>query len=135
MASVLQDTNLLAQRHTAKFYVMVYALLSVAVMLANVLRTLAAVRGSFNAAKALHEQLLGHVLLLPMAFFDSQPLGRLLNRFTKDTEAVDVELLKLVSGLPDSGGCAAVAVACDYGCAVLCGALQCCPAAMYCTVL
>ena len=78
---------------------MVYALFSVAVMVANVLRTLAAVRGSLNAAKALHEQLLGHVLLLPMAFFDSQPLGRLLNRFTKDTEAVDVELLKLVRNL------------------------------------
>ena len=93
----MQDSNPLSQRHTAKFYLMIYALFSVAVMVANVLRTLTAVRGSFNAAKQLHEQLLGHVLLLPMAFFDSQPLGRLLNRFTKDTEAVDVELLKLAS--------------------------------------
>ena len=29
------------------------------------------------------------VLRLPMAFFDTQPLGRLVNRFARDTEAVD----------------------------------------------
>lgn len=65
-------------------------------MLANVARNIIAVWGSYRASKTMHARLLGHVLLLPMAFFDSQPLGRLLNRFTKDTEAVDVELLHLV---------------------------------------
>ena len=66
-------------------------------MVANVVRNTIAVWGSYRASKKMHARLLSHVLLLPMAFFDSQPLGRLLNRFTKDTEAVDVELLKLVS--------------------------------------
>ncbi len=66
-------------------------------MAANVFRNTIAVWGSYIASKKMHESLLSHVLILPMAFFDSQPLGRLLNRFTKDTEAVDVELLKLVS--------------------------------------
>ena len=32
------------------------------------------------------------VLRLPMAFFDAQPAGRLLNRFSKDTEAADILL-------------------------------------------
>lgn len=32
-----------------------------------------------------HEQLLGAVLALPMAFFDATPPGRILNRFSSDT--------------------------------------------------
>ena len=71
-------------------------------MLASVLRNLVTVWGSYRASKKMHARLLDHVLLLPMAFFDSQPLGRLLNRFTKDTEAVDVELLHLVCGTAPS---------------------------------
>ena len=66
-------------------------------MAANVLRDIVAVWGSYRASKHMHERLLSHVLMLPLAFFDSQPLGRLLNRFTKDTEAVDEELFNLVS--------------------------------------
>lgn len=33
----------------------------------------------------MQERLLACVVRLPMSFFDSQPTGRLINRFTKDT--------------------------------------------------
>ena len=49
--------------------------------------------GSLRASRKLHAQLLERVMRLPMSFFDSQPSGRLLNRFTKDTEAADTEIL------------------------------------------
>lgn len=49
--------------------------------------------GGLNASRKLHARLLERVMRLPMSFFDSQPSGRLLNRFTKDTEAVDTEIL------------------------------------------
>lgn len=43
-------------------------------------RALLLVLGSFNASRRLHANLLAKVMRLPMAFFDSQPTGRLLNR-------------------------------------------------------
>ncbi|KAL3155586.1 hypothetical protein ABBQ38_010843 [Trebouxia sp. C0009 RCD-2024] len=55
-------------------------------------RALLLVLGSFNASRRLHANLLAKVMRLPMAFFDSQPTGRLLNRFTKDTESVDTSV-------------------------------------------
>lgn len=41
---------------------------------------------------AVQSALLSKVVRLPQSFFDSQPTGRLLNRFTKDTEAVDTAI-------------------------------------------
>lgn len=92
-----QGINPSAHPEAASYYLKIYVAFSLALMAANVVRNTIAVWGSYRASKKMHARLLGHVLVLPMAFFDSQPLGRLLNRFTKDTEAVDVELLKLVS--------------------------------------
>lgn len=40
----------------------------------------------------LHTKLLTKMLRLPMSFFDSQPVGRLVNRFSRDVEALDVKL-------------------------------------------
>ena len=93
----MQGINPSAHPQTTAHYLKIYAAFSFSVMLTSVLRNLVTVWGSYRASKKMHARLLDHVLLLPMAFFDSQPLGRLLNRFTKDTEAVDVELLHLVS--------------------------------------
>ena len=37
------------------------------------------------------------VLRLPMSFFDSQPAGRLLNRFSQDTESTDVAVRETIA--------------------------------------
>ena len=52
----------------------------------QVLRNLVLVQGSLAAAKRLHVNLLSRVLQLSMAFHDSTPTGRLLNRFARDTD-------------------------------------------------
>ena len=41
--------------------------------------------------------LLAHVLRLPMSFYDTTPMGRLISRFSRDVEAVDVQLPEAVS--------------------------------------
>eukprot|EP00736_Rhodelphis_marinus_P011133 Rmarinus@m.11559 len=47
---------------------------------------------AFRAARALHHKTLSTVAHLPMAFFDATPIGRILNRFSSDTDVVDQRL-------------------------------------------
>jgi ATP-binding cassette, subfamily C (CFTR/MRP), member 1 len=48
--------------------------------------------GAVRAAVNLHTQLLAKVMMLPMSFFDTNPSGRVINRFSRDTEMVDAVL-------------------------------------------
>lgn len=45
--------------------------------------------GCLYAARDSHNKLLKHSLRLPMSFFDTTPLGRVMNRFSKDMDVVD----------------------------------------------
>ncbi|CAI5534049.1 unnamed protein product [Closterium sp. Naga37s-1] len=71
---------------------LVYSLATLATGLLSSLRGVLLALGCLTAARSLHSRLLARVLRLPMAFFDSQPSGRLLNRFTRDMEQMDLQL-------------------------------------------
>ncbi|NWT81963.1 MRP1 protein, partial [Lanius ludovicianus] len=47
-------------------------------------------RGSLSASRALHHQLLDSVLHLPLQRFETNPVGQIISRFTKDLFVVDV---------------------------------------------
>ena len=55
--------------------------------------------GTLNAASKLHKTMLYRILRSPMSFFDTTPLGRILNRFSKDIDIVDVTLPGILRGL------------------------------------
>ncbi|XP_018418340.1 PREDICTED: multidrug resistance-associated protein 5-like [Nanorana parkeri] len=74
------------------FYIYIYALSMVAVLLLRFVRGYVFVKSSLKASTKLHDLLFQKVLCSPMKLFDTTPLGRILNRFTKDVDEVDVRL-------------------------------------------
>jgi ABC-type multidrug transport system fused ATPase/permease subunit len=52
---------------------------------------------SLRASKTLHNAMLSNILRSPMAFFDTTPLGRIMNRFSKDTNVIDEGIPKAIN--------------------------------------
>ncbi|KAK5580209.1 hypothetical protein RB653_000222 [Dictyostelium firmibasis] len=55
-------------------------------------RTITFFEYSIRATTEIHKRLFRSILRAPMWFFDTVPLGRILNRFTRDTDIVDMLL-------------------------------------------
>ncbi|XP_047459450.1 canalicular multispecific organic anion transporter 1 [Mugil cephalus] len=53
------------------------------------LGTLSLANASISASRILHSRLLNNLLRVPMVFFDTTPIGRVVNRFAKDIFTVD----------------------------------------------
>nr|XP_032800562.1 canalicular multispecific organic anion transporter 1-like [Petromyzon marinus] len=67
----------------------VYGVLGLAQGMAVLLGSVMTAVGTIRAARVQHSGLLHNVLRLPMAFFDTTPMGRIVNRFAKDMNAID----------------------------------------------
>ncbi|CAH1274298.1 ABCC1 [Branchiostoma lanceolatum] len=67
----------------------VYGALGIAQGLVVMMSSFVLAIGALHASTSLHAGLLENVFNLPMAFFDTTPLGRVLNRFSKDIYTVD----------------------------------------------
>uniref|UniRef100_A0A8C4ETT2 Canalicular multispecific organic anion transporter 1 n=1 Tax=Dicentrarchus labrax TaxID=13489 RepID=A0A8C4ETT2_DICLA len=67
----------------------VFGALGVAQGLFVFLGTLLMANASVNASRILHSRLLDNILRVPMVFFDTTPIGRVVNRFAKDIFTVD----------------------------------------------
>jgi len=52
-------------------------------------------QGSLIAASAIHRLMLRNVLKSPMSFFETTPLGRILNRFAKEVDTLDNVLARV----------------------------------------
>ncbi|XP_077589032.1 ATP-binding cassette sub-family C member 5 [Stigmatopora nigra] len=75
-----------------QFYSTVYVISMGAALFLKTIRGLVFVKCTVKAASALHDKLFIQLLRSPMRFFDTTPLGRILTRFSRDMDEVDVRL-------------------------------------------
>ncbi|KPP67727.1 multidrug resistance-associated protein 5-like [Scleropages formosus] len=75
-----------------QYYCMVYMLSMGVVLLLKTIRGLVFVKSTLRASSVLHDKLFQKILYSPMVFFDTTPLGRILTRFSRDIDEVDVRL-------------------------------------------
>ena len=67
----------------------VYAVFGFGQALAVVIGSFALAIGAVLASRRIHDKLLRNVMRSPMSFFETTPLGRVLNRFSKDIYVID----------------------------------------------
>ena len=78
--------------HTCMYsgcYLGIYALFSAGQIVSVLVASFSLAIAGVSASRALHSRMLKNILRSPMSFFDTTPLGRVLNRFSKDIYLVD----------------------------------------------
>ncbi|KAM9049321.1 LOW QUALITY PROTEIN: ATP-binding cassette sub-family C member 4-like [Megaptera novaeangliae] len=76
------------------WYFTVYSVLTVGTVLFGITRSLLIFCVLVNSSQIRHNKMLESILRVPVLFFDTNPIGRILNRFSKDTGHMD-DLLPL----------------------------------------
>ncbi|XP_022909501.2 probable multidrug resistance-associated protein lethal(2)03659 [Onthophagus taurus] len=75
----------------------IYSALIILIILLTMMRSYLFFRCASNSSKRLHAKMFNCLLKAPMRFFDTNPSGRILNRFSKDTGAMDETLPRVLS--------------------------------------
>ncbi|KAK5578523.1 hypothetical protein RB653_008195 [Dictyostelium firmibasis] len=80
-----------------KFYISYYLLFIGVFVVILMIRTLMLSQITFSVGKNLHSSLLKSVTYASCRFFDTNPSGRILNRFSKDISDIDIHMLDIFS--------------------------------------
>lgn len=85
------------------YYLIVLGIIGLLGAVAALVRDLWLFFGSLTASKRLHVELMQSVTRARFKFFDVTPLGQMMNRFSKDLEAVDQEIAPTAIGVLTCG--------------------------------
>ena len=77
---------------TAVFYILIFFLIQFLSIFSQFINNIFIVFARIRASIKLHNSLLIHVIHAPMRFFDTTPIGRIINRFSKDMNNIDSDV-------------------------------------------
>ncbi|XP_074658407.1 ATP-binding cassette sub-family C member 5-like isoform X2 [Tubulanus polymorphus] len=81
------------------FYNSVHGAILVALLVFTCLRAFTFMHATIAASNNVHDRVFADVLRSPMTFFDTTPVGRIINRFSKDIDEVDCGLPIIMESL------------------------------------
>lgn len=79
------------------FYLGIYTLFNLTSAAIIYIRSLGIFLSGIEGSRTLHSVMLKRILRAPTSFFDTTPVGRILNRFAKDTQQIDEVLPRTLS--------------------------------------
>ncbi|XP_022103515.1 ATP-binding cassette sub-family C member 9-like [Acanthaster planci] len=97
--SAWSEAGLSNSSRTTGEYLGGYAGLSVATIVGQIVSYTSLVMAALIASTGLHQNMLRNVIRAPLRFFDTTPIGRILNRFSSDLQMVDTRLGQSLSSL------------------------------------
>ncbi|KAB2051303.1 hypothetical protein ES319_A12G046600v1 [Gossypium barbadense] len=71
------------------YYIVIYALLGFSQVTVTLTNSFWLITSSLRAARRLHDMMLNSILRAPMLFFQTNPTGRVINRFSRDLGDID----------------------------------------------
>ncbi|EDV26683.1 uncharacterized protein TRIADDRAFT_22330, partial [Trichoplax adhaerens] len=77
---------------TNRMTIIIYSCLLLVTWILTATRCIATVKIAIDSAINFHNRMLNSILAAPIYFFDTNPVGRVLNRFSKDLSQVDEDL-------------------------------------------
>lgn len=84
--------------HSTVYYLVIYFLIGVFQSVLSAVKTVISYTFGIQASRKIFKLLLAKILHAKVRFFDSTPIGRIMNRFSKDLEGVDQELTPYIEG-------------------------------------
>ena len=97
--SSINDMAVSNDKINAWYYLTIYAVLSIFYIFISLVREGYIFWGSLRASRTLHTRLLESISRAKLQFFDTTPLGQLMNRFSKDIEAIDQDVAPVAVGV------------------------------------
>ncbi|XP_067915013.1 ATP-binding cassette sub-family C member 9 isoform X2 [Heterodontus francisci] len=96
------ESSTTTEKFDQNYYKVWYSLLCSIGIILCLITSLTVEWMGLTAAKNLHRNLLNKIILAPVRFFDSTPLGQILNRFSADTNIIDQHIPPTLESLTRS---------------------------------